>query len=112
MLKETLKEFNNLINNQTFLVYGPEKCEPVTPCIDVYKSIVQPDRSHNNHNVLFQDPEKGEPVTPSMDCVERKIQSDGILDKLKLTSVARRYLKNKDLIGYTGSLTASMSTLK
>ena len=53
MLKETLKEFNNLINNQTFLVYGPEKCEPVTPCIDVYKSIVQPDRSHNKLKLII-----------------------------------------------------------
>ena len=34
-LKATLKDVNNLINNQTFLVGDPEKDEPVTPCMDV-----------------------------------------------------------------------------
>ena len=32
-----MKEINNLINNQNFLVYDPEKGEPMTPYIDVYK---------------------------------------------------------------------------
>ena len=36
-LKENLKQIKNLINNQTFLVDNPEKGEPVTPCMDVYK---------------------------------------------------------------------------
>ena len=36
-LKATLKEIKNIINNQTVLVQGPEKNEPVTPCIDVYR---------------------------------------------------------------------------
>ena len=37
-LKETLKDIKNLINNQTYLVQDPEKGEPVTPCMDVYKA--------------------------------------------------------------------------
>ena len=44
-LKETLKEIKNLINNQNFLVEDPEKYEPVTPCIDVYKANIQSDGS-------------------------------------------------------------------
>ena len=36
-LKATLKDINNLINNQTFSVQDPEKGEPVTPYMDVYK---------------------------------------------------------------------------
>ena len=44
-LKATLKEINNLINNQTFLVQEPEKDEPVTPYMDVYKAKIQSDGS-------------------------------------------------------------------
>ena len=40
-LNETQKEIKNLINNQTFLVEDPEKDDPVTPCIDVYKAEIQ-----------------------------------------------------------------------
>ena len=40
-LKTTLEEKKNLINNQTFIVEDPEKAEPVTPCMDVYKSKIQ-----------------------------------------------------------------------
>ena len=46
-LKATLKEINNLINNNTFLIEDPEKDEPVTPCIDVYKAKTQSDGSLN-----------------------------------------------------------------
>ena len=44
-LKATLKEINNLINNQNFLVQEPEKGEPVTPCMDVYEAKIQSDGS-------------------------------------------------------------------
>ena len=44
-LKATLKEVQNLINNQTFLVEYPEKYEPVTPNMDVYKAKIQSDGS-------------------------------------------------------------------
>ena len=37
-LKETLKEINNLINNHTFLIEDQNEGEPVTPCMDVYKT--------------------------------------------------------------------------
>ena len=40
-LKSTLKENNNLINNQNFLVQDPEKGEPVTPCMNVYKAKIR-----------------------------------------------------------------------
>ena len=35
-VKSKLKENNNLIKSQTFLVKNREKYEPVTPCMDVY----------------------------------------------------------------------------
>ena len=44
-LKATLKEIENLINNQNFLVEGPDKGEPVTTCMDVYKAKIQSDGS-------------------------------------------------------------------
>ena len=44
-LKETQKEIKNLINNKTFLVQDPDKVEPVTPYMDVYKAKVQYDGS-------------------------------------------------------------------
>ena len=47
-----------------------------------------------------------------MDICKAKIQSDGSLDKLKLRTVVRGDLHNKDLIGDTWSSTASMMTLK
>ena len=37
-LKATLKEINNLINNQSFLIEDQKESEPVTPCMDVYKA--------------------------------------------------------------------------
>ena len=40
-----MKDVNNLINNQTFLVHDPEKGEPVTACMDVYKEKNQYDGS-------------------------------------------------------------------
>ena len=36
-LKATIKEINNLINNQTFMIEDPKDGEPDTPCLDVYK---------------------------------------------------------------------------
>ena len=50
-LKATLKEIKNLINNQNFLVENPEKDEPVTPCMDVYKYKIQSDRSLDKLNL-------------------------------------------------------------
>ena len=44
-LKATLKEIENLINNQTFLIEDQNEGEPVTPCMDVYKAKIQYDRS-------------------------------------------------------------------
>ena len=44
-LKATMKEIKNLINNQTLLVEDPEKDDPVTPCMDVYKAKIQSDGS-------------------------------------------------------------------
>ena len=44
-IKANLEEINNLINNQTFLVEYPEKDEPVTPYMDVYKAKIQSDGS-------------------------------------------------------------------
>ena len=44
-LKATLKEIKNLINNQYFLIEDQNEGEPVTPCMDVYKSNIQSDGS-------------------------------------------------------------------
>ena len=44
-LKATLKEINNLINNQTFIIEDPKVGEPVTTCMDVYKAKIQSDGS-------------------------------------------------------------------
>ena len=46
-LKATLKEINNIINNQTFLIEDQNEGEPVTPCMDVYKAKIQSDGSLN-----------------------------------------------------------------
>ena len=42
-IEANLKEIKNLISDQTFLVEDPKKDEPVTPCMDVYKSKIQYD---------------------------------------------------------------------
>ena len=44
-LKSTLKEINNLTNNQTLLIEYQNEGEPVTPCMDVYKAKIQSDGS-------------------------------------------------------------------
>ena len=47
-----------------------------------------------------------------MDVYKAKIQSDGILDKLKFRILVRGDLQNKELVGDTCSPTASMRALK
>ena len=42
-IKATLKEINNLINNQNFLIEDQNEGEPVTPFIDDYKAKTQSD---------------------------------------------------------------------
>ena len=44
-LKATMKEINNLINNENVLVQYPGEGETVTPCMDVYKTKNQSDIS-------------------------------------------------------------------
>ena len=44
-LKATLKEINNIINNQNFLIEDKKEGEPVTPCMDMYKANIQSDGS-------------------------------------------------------------------
>ena len=65
----------------------------------------------NNQTFLIEDQNEGEPVTPCMDVYKAKNQSDGSLDKLKLRIVVRGDLHSKELVGGTGSPTASMRTL-
>ena len=40
-----MMEIKNLINNQNFPVEDQSECEPVTPCMDVYKATIQSDGS-------------------------------------------------------------------
>ena len=58
-----------------------------------------------------EDQNEGEPLTPCMYVYKAKIQSDGILDKLKLRIVVRGDLQNKEMVGDTCSPTASMRNL-
>ena len=44
-LKSTLKQIKNLINNTDFQVQEPEKGDPITPCMGVYKAKIQYDGS-------------------------------------------------------------------
>ena len=44
-MKATLKDINNLINNQTFIIEDPK--DAVTPCMDVYKAKIKSDGSLN-----------------------------------------------------------------
>ena len=44
-LKVNMKQITNLIKGQTFLVQDPEKGDPVTPFMDVYKSKTHSDGS-------------------------------------------------------------------
>ena len=37
-LKETFKDIRNLINIQTFITDEPEKVDPVTPLMGIYKA--------------------------------------------------------------------------
>ena len=52
-LKANLKEIKNIINNKNFLVQEPEKGEPVTPCMDVYKAKTQSDGSLNSIKLII-----------------------------------------------------------
>ena len=47
-LKSTLKEIKKSINKQTFIMDDTYKGDPVTPCMDVYKTNIQSDRSLGN----------------------------------------------------------------
>ena len=58
-LKATLKEIKNIIDNQTFLVPDPQKGEPVTPYMDVYKYKIQSDGSLDK--IKFRIAVRGDP---------------------------------------------------
>ena len=45
MAKINSKGDKNLINDQTFLVQYSDKDDPVAPCMNVYKAIIQSDGS-------------------------------------------------------------------
>ena len=46
-LKKTLREIKILVENQTFLMEGPRKEEPLTPCMGMYKEKIQSGESIN-----------------------------------------------------------------
>ena len=52
-LKATLKEINNLINNQTFLIEHQNEGEPVTPCMHVNKARIQTDGSVDKLKIII-----------------------------------------------------------
>ena len=49
----------------------------------------------DNQTFLIEDSDKDEPVTICMDVYKAKIQSDGVLDKLKPRILVRVDLQNK-----------------
>ena len=51
-------------------------------------------------------------MTPCMDVYKANIQYDGSLDKLKLRTIVKGDLQNRENIGDTWDPTASMRTLK
>ena len=59
----------------------------------------------------MDEPEKGDLVTPCMGVYKAKIQSDGSLEKLRLTILVRRDFHNGETIGYTLAPTESIRTL-
>ena len=59
----------------------------------------------NNQTFLIEDQNEGEPVTPCMDGYKANIQSDVILDKLKLRIVVQVDQQNKEMVGDTWSPT-------
>ena len=52
-LKVTFKYIKNLINNKTFIMDYPEKGDPVTPCMDVYKAKIKSDGSPNKLKLII-----------------------------------------------------------
>ena len=62
----------------------------------------------NNQTFLIEDQNEREPVTPCMDVYKAKIQSDGSLDKLKLRTIVRGDLQNKETVGDQVSPTISL----
>ena len=58
--------------------------------------------SIKNQTFIFEDIEKDEPVTLCMDVYKANIQSDGSLDELKMGSLVRGYLLNKELLDILG----------
>ena len=50
-LKTTLNEIKNIFKNCHFLVQKPEKGEPMTPWMGVYKAKIQSDGSLENINL-------------------------------------------------------------
>ena len=45
LVERKFERDRNLINNKTCILDDPEKGDPVTPCMDVYKSNIKSDRS-------------------------------------------------------------------
>ena len=46
-----MEDFKNLINNQTFFIEDPEKDQPVTTCMDFYKTKIESDESLDKLNL-------------------------------------------------------------
>ena len=52
-LKATMKEIKNSINNQTFLMDDPDKGDPVTSFMNIYKEKIQHDVSIDKLKLIF-----------------------------------------------------------
>ena len=80
------------------------------PCIKANQKWIKNIIDHQTF--LVQEPEKDEPVKSCMNVLKTRIQSNGSLDKLKLSIMVRGDIQNKELVGDTWSPAASMRNCK
>ena len=52
-IKATQNYIKNIIKNKTFIVEDPEKGEPMTPCMDIYKAKIQSDGSIDRPKLII-----------------------------------------------------------
>ena len=52
-LKEKFKEIKNIINNEAFVMNDPDKGDPVTPCMYLYKAKIKSGGSLDNLKLII-----------------------------------------------------------
>ena len=108
LLKVFVKELKNFLHNLgescsevSHFILEPRNFHKSQDYQNMSKRIKISKHLINNYNFLMDDPDKGDPATPCIYVYKEKIQSDGSLDTIKLRTVLRGYLQNKEMIGDT-----------